>query len=78
MRKFKMWLFRRFLPEWCREELLQDNRKLSLDCAAAQRKIEQLQAYIRGMQSVLRAGRKIVIQNRGESDGHFIGADKQQ
>ena len=28
MRKFKRWLIERFLPVWCREELLTENRRL--------------------------------------------------
>ena len=45
----KKWLLERFLPMWAKE-----NRAL-------QEKIRQLESYIEGLQTGLRAGRKIQI-----------------
>ena len=78
MKKIKLWLFRRFLPEWCREELIKDNRRLAQELEEANAKTAQLQAYISGMHAVLRVGRKIVIQNGGAGDERLVSSEKQQ
>ena len=63
MSKFKRWLYNRFLPAWCKEELLSANRALSKTVAEQQHEIERLNAYIDGMETALRAQRRITIRN---------------
>ena len=60
--RFKRWLFERFLPAWCREELLEQNERLRSRIAAQQQEIERLEAYIEGMRAALRRQPKIVIE----------------
>lgn len=54
MRKFKIWLCRCFLPTWCREELLEENRRLMAALEQAQQENRELLARIAGMETVLR------------------------
>ncbi len=67
MKRFKRWLLERFLPAWCREELLEENRHLAETIAEKNAEIRRLNAYIDGVQAALRASRRITIQNRGGS-----------
>lgn len=66
MKKIKKWLYDRFLPAYCREGLLEDNAHLTARVAQLKQESARLQAYIDGMQTALRMGRKITINNRGE------------
>lgn len=63
MSKFKRWLYNRFLPAWCKEELLSANRALSKTVAKQQHEIERLNAYIDGLETALRVQRRITIRN---------------
>lgn len=63
MSKVKQWLVERFLPEWCRQELLAENARLAAEVLRLQRQVEQRQAYIDGMDTALRAMRKVIIKN---------------
>lgn len=65
MNKCKRWLLERFLPTWCREELLEENRKLRSEIEDQRQQLRQLEAYISGMRTALRLGRKIMIQTGG-------------
>ena len=67
MKRFKRWLIERFLPAWCREELLEENRRLAETIAEKNAEIRRLNAYIDGVQAALRASRRITIQNGGGS-----------
>lgn len=51
MSKLKKWLYERFLPAWCRDDLMRANELLSEKCKAQAREIERLQAYIDGVQA---------------------------
>lgn len=77
MSKFKKWLVERFLPEYCREEMLALNQRLNDELRAAHQEIETLEAYIEGMQTALRAGRKIIIKNGGAVGGNRESIAKQ-
>ena len=55
MKKFKRWLIERFLPTYCRNELLEENKRLA-------NKIAELTAFIVWMESALRY-QKITIRN---------------
>lgn len=61
----KKWLVERFLPMWAKETVLSENRQLRRENGMLQQKVRQLEAYIRGMESGMRAGKRITIYNRG-------------
>lgn len=69
MRKIKQWLFTRFLPEYCRQKLLEENDRLKSEKEELQQKYENLYSYVRGMENALRAGRRITVNNS-------VGRDK--
>lgn len=50
----KKWLIEKFLPLWAKETVLADNRHLAAENFRLQEKLKQTQAYIAGMQLVLR------------------------
>jgi len=63
--RFYTWLRLRFLPEWARQQLLEENQRLTRKLAEAQMEIERLESYIEGLQYGLRRQREIVINNLG-------------
>lgn len=63
MRKFKHWLYNKFLPAWCKESLMEDNKRLLAANAAQKQEIAQLNAYINGIESAMRIRSKITINN---------------
>lgn len=62
MRKFKRWLCGRFLPEYCREELLDENLKLAKKIAEQNQSIVALKSYIEGLEYALRRQPRIIIK----------------
>lgn len=61
MRRFKLWLYDKFLP-WATKEIYQKDMASLLACNKAQKvEIERLKAYIQGLE--YRARTKIVIHN---------------
>lgn len=65
MRKFKRWLIERFLPVWCREELLTENRRLRERVQLQAAEIDRLNAYVDGVRDAIRRQPRITI-NGGE------------
>lgn len=63
MRRFKQWLYNKFLPAWCKELLMEDNKRLLAANAAQKQEIAQLNAYINGIESAMRIRSKITINN---------------
>lgn len=63
MNQLKIWLCERFLPDYCREELLNDNRSLMKMIEEQKKEIAQLKAYISGVEMSLRYAKKISIHN---------------
>lgn len=61
MRKLKRWLYDRFLPAWCRDDLMRANELLSAKVQAQAREIERLEAYIDGVHATQRRQPRIVI-----------------
>ena len=63
IRKIKRWLIERILPVWAREELMAEIEKLkeSNQQLAAER--DRLNAYIEGLETGIRAQRRIIINN---------------
>lgn len=67
MNRYKIWLLERFLPTWCRQELMEENRRLRARIEDQRQKIQQLEAYVSGIRMTLRASKKITIQTGGGS-----------
>ena len=65
MKKLRHWLIRKFLPAWCREELLAENRNLQALADSQAQEIRRLKAYIDGMQTALRLGKRVTIMTGG-------------
>lgn len=63
MRKFKHWLYNKFLPAWCKEDLIECNSRLLAANAAQKQEIDRLNAYIDGLEAALRVRNKIIINN---------------
>ena len=63
MRKFKRWLYDKFLPDYCRAELQDENKRLLALIQRQKQEIDQLNAYINGLESGIRSQRRIVIRN---------------
>ena len=61
MKKFKKWLFERFLPAYCKENMLETNDKLVTLIAEQKAEIDRLQAYISGLERAMRT--RITIKN---------------
>ncbi len=64
MSRVKKWLTERFLPVWCREELLRENAGLRAELERALDEGRELRAYIAGMHRALGARRP----RRGEAE----------
>ena len=61
----KKWLQNNFLPMWAKETLLAEKRQLERENLEKQQKINELKAYIQGMQSGLRAFKRVRFVSRG-------------
>lgn len=61
MSRFKQWLYNRFLPAYCREDLLEANARLLAANAAQKQEIERLRAYINGLHTALRRQPRITV-----------------
>lgn len=64
MTKIKNWLFNKFLPAWCRDDLMETNRHLVGVIADLERENERLNAYIDGMHAAARRQPRITINCR--------------
>jgi len=64
MSKIKKWLYERFLPAWCRDDLIEANRRLQEKVDAQAREIERLNAYIDGVQDTMIRSRVIIKAGR--------------
>ena len=63
MRQFKTWLLERFLPAWAKDTVYQENKALLEKLAAREQEIQALNAYIAGLETGLRALRRVSIRN---------------
>ena len=66
MRKFRRWLLERFLPAWAKDSVYRENAALRAELDKQRQEIRELDAYIDGLETGLRAMRRIVIQNGGK------------
>lgn len=69
LKKLKQYIFERFLPEYCRQKLLEENELIKSENNALQQKYDNLLHYVKGMENALRAGRRITVNNT-------VGRDK--
>ena len=69
IRKFRLWLRDRFLPAYCRDDLLAENDRLRRELAEQQRTIEQLRAYADGLEYAARRNVHVKIYNGKEVKG---------
>ena len=63
MKKLKTWLLERFLPAWAKDTVYQDNKRLLAQLERQQQELRELHAYIDGLESGLRALRRVTIRN---------------
>lgn len=63
MGKFKKWLYQRFLPAWCRDDLLTRNAQLTAMVEKQRREIDRMNAYIDGLHAALRSRQRVIIRN---------------
>ncbi len=69
MHKWKTWLYSRFLPEYCRQSLLEENARLENELKQKQQRIQELNSYIDGMEAGMHSLRRITICNHtGKGD----------
>ena len=61
----KKWLQNHFLPMWAQQTLLWEKRQLEQENLALQQEIQRLEAYVDGMKTGIRAGKRVNIINRG-------------
>lgn len=62
----KKWLTERFLPMWAKETVLSDNRLLKRQNRELKQENEQLLAYIRGLETGVRALKRITVHTGGK------------
>ena len=65
IKKFKNWIINRFLPVAAREMLVADNEQLREEIRKCHEEIGQLKSYIAGLETGIKAQRRIII-NTGE------------
>ena len=62
----KKWLIDTFLPMWAKQTILTDNKQLARQLRELKQENQCLNAYIRGLETGLRAGKKITIHTGGK------------
>ncbi len=66
MSKIKTWFLERFLPAWAKDTVYQDNKRLLVQLERQKQELRELHAYIDGLESGLRAQRRVTIRNEVE------------
>ena len=61
----KKWLTDRFLPMWAKETVLSENHRLKRQLRAVEKENQRLQAYIQGLETGIRAAKRISIHTGG-------------
>ena len=62
IRKLKIWLRERYLPEYCRQKLLEENERLRQKLDKKEKEIIRLNGCIEGMEEALRAPCRVVLK----------------
>ena len=65
MRKLRTWLLERLLPAWAKDSVYRENMELLTWLERQEQEIQRLNAYIDGLETGLRAVRRVVIQTGG-------------
>ena len=63
MKKIKAWLVQKFLPQWAKQSMLEENQKLREQVEQLKQENSRLLAYIEGYEAGVKAHRRIVINN---------------
>lgn len=63
MCKVKRWFLNKFLPAWCKDELLETNARLLEKVETQGREIDRLSAYINGLETAMRYQRRVTVRN---------------
>lgn len=61
--RFKQWLYNKFLPAWCKDDLLEANARLTVAVEAQRQNIDRLNAYIDGLETAIRYQRRVTVRN---------------
>lgn len=72
MRKFKAWLYDRFLPAYCQDGIKEENRRLAGAVAELKQENETLRAYIDGLRDAMKYIRKVQITVGGDSSERIV------
>lgn len=63
-KKLNGWLRERFLPEWARRQLLEENAELYARLEKTEQTVLRLEAYLQGMQEGLRWQKRILTKRQ--------------
>lgn len=63
LKRFKKWLFEKFLPDWCKEKLIEENDDLKKQVESLKKTIDMQKSYIDGMKYGFRAAKRINNKN---------------
>lgn len=63
MKRIKEWLINKFLPAWAKDSLYKENQALKEKNAELRSEIQRLNAYIDGLETGMRAQRRVIINN---------------
>ena len=63
MSRFKKWLVGKYLPNWARHTLMEENERLNGEVQRLQTERDCLQSYCDGLETALRTIRRITINN---------------
>ncbi len=61
----KKWLQNQFLPMWAKQTVLWEKGQLERENLALRQEIKRLEAYIDGVKTGIRAGKRVNIYNGG-------------
>lgn len=61
IKKIKAWMIERFLPQWAKGAMLEENQRLREQVEALKRENNWLTAYIEGYEAGVKAHRRIII-----------------
>lgn len=63
MKQVRTWLLERFLPAWAKDSVYRENKALLAKLERKSQEIQELHAYIDGLEAGLRTLRRVVIRN---------------
>lgn len=63
LEKVKQWFYHKFLPEYARQKLLEENERLRRELARKEQRIRDQDNYLEGMHDAQRVMRRISIYN---------------